>query len=195
MTRRNIRHFSLVSGQLTPTSVCLRRHREHDIATSVDTRGDSSNRKIWVLRRWYIAMVHRIWFHNYLRVCTALQSLSKTAFPLWFYAYDNYKNRNSARRTYLQRHIRPSITQTGSDNFSSGISGNLPQIATSNVIFSNTADYIAGKFCITIKKIKPHDIFQNCVHSTGTLTYIHSFGIFQRSIFKTLHIIDCFILF
>ena len=31
------------------------------------------------------------------------------------------------------------------------------------------ADSIAAKFCMTIKKIKPHDIFQNCVHSTSTL--------------------------
>ena len=81
----------------------------------------------------------------------------------------NYKNGISARRTYLQRHIRSSITQNGSDNFSSGISENLPKIATSNVIFSRTADCIAAEFCMTIQKIKPNDIFQNCVHSTSSL--------------------------
>ena len=40
------------------------------------------------------------------------------------------KNGNSARRTYLQRHFRPSINQIGSDNFSSGLSGNLPKNST-----------------------------------------------------------------
>ena len=58
-------------------------------------------------------------------VCTRLQILSKTASLLLFYADKKY----SARRTYLQRHIRPSITQNGSENFSSGISGKLPKIA------------------------------------------------------------------
>ena len=37
-----------------------------------------------------------------------------------FFAYEKYKNGNSARRTVLQRYILPSITQNGSDNFSSG---------------------------------------------------------------------------
>ena len=104
-------------------------------------------------------------FNYDLRLSTELQVLSKTASRLWFYAYKKYKNGNSASRTALQRHIRPSITKDGSDNFSSGISGKLPKIATSNVIFSRAADRIAAKFCMTIKKIKPNDIFQNCVHS------------------------------
>ena len=41
--------------------------------------------------------------HYYLRVCTELQLLSKTASRarLWFYAYKKYKNGNSARSTYL----------------------------------------------------------------------------------------------
>ena len=108
-------------------------------------------------------------FHYDLRVCKELQVLSKTAFRLWFYAYKKYKNGNSARRTALQHHIKPSITQNGSDIFSSGISGKLPKIATSNIIFLRKADYIAVKFCMTIKKIKPNDIFQNCVHSCSTL--------------------------
>ena len=34
-----------------------------------------------------------------------LQILSKTASRLSFNAYKKYKNGNSARRTYLQRHI------------------------------------------------------------------------------------------
>ena len=66
-------------------------------------------------------------FHYGLRVCKEMQVLSKAASRLWFYAYKQYKNGNSARRTALQRHIRPSITQDGSDNFSSGISGKLPK--------------------------------------------------------------------
>ena len=53
-----------------------------------------------------------------------------------------YKNGNSAKRTYWQCHIQPSITQNGSDNFSFGISVYLPKIATSNVIFSAYANYI-----------------------------------------------------
>ena len=116
-----------------------------------------------------MAICRRNSYHYYLRVCTELQVLYKTASRLWFYAYKKYKNGNSARRTASQRHIRSSIPQGGSDNFRSGISGKLPKIATSNVIFSRTADRIAAKFCMTIKKIKPNDIFQNCVHSCSTL--------------------------
>ena len=82
-----------------------------------------------------MAMCRRNLFHYDLRVCTELQILSKTASRLWFYAYKKYKNGNSPRRTALQRHIRPSITQDGSDNFSSGISGKLHKIATSNDVF------------------------------------------------------------
>ena len=95
-------------------------------------------------------MCRRNWFHYDLGVCTELQVLSKTVPHLWFYAYKKYKNGNFARHTALQRHIWPSIAQDGSDNFSSGISGKLPKIATSNVIFSRTADRIAVKFCMTI---------------------------------------------
>ena len=85
-------------------------------------------------------------------------SVYGAASRLWFYAYKKYKNGNSARRTYLQRHIRPPITQNGSDNISSGISGKLPKITTSYVIFSRTADRIGAKFCMTIQNIKPNDI-------------------------------------
>ena len=129
------------------------------IATSVDARGDSSHRKRRVLRRSLMAMCRRNLFHYYSRMCRDLQVLSKSASRLWFNAYKKYKNDKSARRTALQRHIRPSITQDGSDNFSSGISGKLPKIATSNVIFSITADRIAAKVCMIIQKIKPNDIF------------------------------------
>ena len=108
-------------------------------------------------------------FHNDLRVCMELQVLSKTVSRLWFYAFKKYKNGNSVRRTATRRHILPAICSSGSDNFSSGISGKLPIIATSNVIFSRTADRIAAKFCMTIKKIKPNDIFENCVHSCSAL--------------------------
>ena len=111
-------------------------------------------------------MCRRNLFHYDLRVCTEMQVLSKTA-PRILRLQKVYKN--SARRTALQRHTRPSITQDGSDNFSSGISGKLPKIATSNFIFSTTADRIAVKFCMKIKKTKPNDIFQNCVHSCCTL--------------------------
>ena len=120
------------------------------IATSVDARGDSSHRKRRALRRWWMTMCRRNLFHYDLRVCKELQVLSKTASRLWVYAYKKYKNGNSARRTASQRHIRPSICYGGSDNFSSGISGKLPKIATSNAIFSRTADRIAAKFCMTI---------------------------------------------
>ena len=90
----------------------------------------------------------RNFFHYDLRVCTELQVLS--IFSLWFYAYKKYKDGNSARRTVSQCHIRPSICYGGSDNFGSGISGKLPEIATSNAIFSRTADGTAAKFCMTI---------------------------------------------
>ena len=95
-------------------------------------------------------MCRRNLFHYDLRVCTELHILSKTASRLWFYAYKKYKNGNSARRTASQRHSRSSICYGGSDNFSSGIYGNLPKIATSNAIFSRTADRIAAKFSMTI---------------------------------------------
>ena len=114
-----------------------------------------------------MAMCRRNLFHYDLRVCTELQFLSKNVSRLWFYAYKKFKNGNSARRTASQRHIRPSICYSGSDNFSLGISGKLPKIATSNAIFSRTADRIDAKFCMT--KIKSNDIFQNCVHSCSTL--------------------------
>ena len=155
MTRRNVRHFPPASGRMTPTNVCLWRHREH---------GDSN--KSWRQRRFEPSqemgvkkMINgnvssesllSLLYHYYLRVFTELQVLSKTASLLWFYAYKKYKNGNFARRTASQRHIRPSIPQEGSDNFRSGISGKLPKIATSNLIFSRTADRIAAKFCITI---------------------------------------------
>ena len=106
-------------------------------------------------------MCRRNLFHYDMQISMELQVLSKTASRLWFYAYKKYKNGNSARRTVSQRHIRPSITHNGSDNFSLGISGKLPKIATSNIIFSRMADCIAAKFCMTIQKIKPNDIFQN----------------------------------
>ena len=112
-------------------------------------------------------------YHYDLLVCAELQVLSKTASRLWFYAYKKYKNGNSARRTATQRHIRPAICSGGSDNFSSGISGKFPKIATSDVIFSITADRIAAKFYMTIKKIKPNDIFHNCVHSCSSLIVIN----------------------
>ena len=79
-----------------------------------------------------------------------LQVRSKTTSHLLFYAYRKYMNNNSARRTSSQRDIPPQICYGGSDNFSSGISGKLPKKATSNVIFSTTADRIAAKFCMTI---------------------------------------------
>ena len=116
-----------------------------------------------------MAMCRRNLFRYNLRVCMELQVLSKTASRLWFYAYKKYKNGNSARRTASKRHIRSAICSGGSDNFSSGISAKLPKIATSNVIFSRTADRTAAKFCMTIRKVKSNDIFQNCVHSCSTL--------------------------
>ena len=103
-------------------------------------------------KKMLIALCRRIGFYYDLQVCTELQVLSKSASRLWFYAYKNDKNGNSARRTSTQCHIRPSICYGGSDNFSSGISEKLPNIATSNVIFSRSADRIATKVCMTVEK-------------------------------------------
>ena len=150
MTRRNVRHFPLPIGWMTPKSVCLWHHQEH---------GDSNKR--WrkrrnqpsperLLRRLKMAMCRLNWLHNDLTVRRKLQVLSKTASRLWLNAYKKYKNGNYARRTSSHRHIRPPICYGGSDNFSSGISGKLPKIATSNVIFTRTADRIAAKFYMTI---------------------------------------------
>ena len=150
MTWWNGRHFPPASGRMTQNSVCLWSNRKH---------GDSNKRwrqrqfEPWQetgVRKMIMAMCCRNLFHYDLRVCMELQVLSKTASCLCFYTYKKYKNGNSARRTYLQRHIQPSITQNGSDNFSFGTSRKLPKIATSNVIFSRKIDRIAAKFCMTI---------------------------------------------
>ena len=159
MTRRNVRHFPLASGRMTPNIVCLWCHRKH---------GDSNKR--WCQRQFEPSQetgvkkmindnVPSEFISLWLWVCKELQVLSNPASRLWFYTYKKYKNGNSVRRTATKRHIRPAICSGGSDNFSSGISGKLPKIATSNIIFSRTADRIAAKFCLTIKKIKPNDIF------------------------------------
>ena len=97
-------------------------------------------------------MCRRNLFYYDLRVCTELQVLSKTAPRLWFNANNKYKIGNSARRTalHVQRHIRPSITQDGSEKFKFGDIRKTTKIATSNVIFSRTADRIAAIFCMTI---------------------------------------------
>ena len=131
-------------------------------------------------------------FYCDLRVCTELQVLSRTASRLWFYAYKKYKNGNSARRTATKRHIRPPIYYSGSDNFSSGISGKLPKIATLKVIFSKTADRIAVKFCMTIKKINPNNTFQNCVHSCSTLSIeSHFVGVQRKRCMKICFSFQC----
>ena len=127
-------------------------------------------------------MCRRNLFHNNLQVCTELQVLSKTASRLWFYAYKKYKNGNSARRTASKRHIRPVICSGGSDNFSSGISGKIPKKQHQTSFFLRTADRIAAKFCTTIKKIKPNDIFQNCVHSCFDSRHCFSERIINRII-------------
>ena len=49
-------------------------------------------------------------------------------------------------------------------------------MATLNVIFSITADCIAAKFCMTIKKIKPNDTYFKTVLSImypGLLFYFN----------------------
>ena len=141
------------------------------IATSVDARGISSHHKRQGVKKMINGNVSSefisLWFAS---VHGATSSIQNSVSRVWFYAYKKYKNGNSARRTAQQLHIRPSMCYGGSDNFSSWISGKLPKIATSNAIFSRTADRIAAKFCMTIKKIKSNDIFQNCVHSCSTLS-------------------------
>ena len=152
MTRWNVRHFPPASGRMTPNSACFWRHREH---------GDSNKR--WRQRRCEPSqemgvkkMINsNVFFHYDLGVCTELQVLSTTVSRLWFYAYKKYKNGYSTRRKYLQRHIRPSITQNGSDNFSSGISGKLPKIAASNVIFSKRLIVSPRNFAWQFRRSKP----------------------------------------
>ena len=149
MTQRNVRHFPPASGRMTPNSVCLWRHRKH---------GDSNKR--WRQMRFELSneigvkkMINSnvssefisSWFASVHGAASSIQTASR----LWLYANKKYKNGNSARRTASKRHIRPAICSGGSDNFSSGISGKLQKIATSNVIFSRTTDRIASKFCMT----------------------------------------------
>ena len=124
MTRRNVRHFPSASGRKTPINVYLWLHREH---------GDSKKR--WQQRRFEPSqetgvkkMINgnvssefiSLWFASGHGAASSIQNCIS---PL-FYAYKNYKNGNSARRTAPQRHIRPSICYDGSDNFSSIISEN-----------------------------------------------------------------------
>ena len=101
-----------------------------------------------------------------MQMCTEVRVLSKTGLSSAFTLTKN------TRMVTLQDIPLLNVTSGGpeSDNFSLGISEKLPKIATSNLIFSRTADRITAKFCMTIKKIKPNDIIQNCVHSTSTLT-------------------------
>ena len=143
------RHFPQASGRMTPVNVSLWRHREHgDSNKHCRQRRFEPSKETWVKK-----MINgnvssefiSLWFAS---VHVAASYISKTASRLWFYAYEKYKNGNSARRTASQRHIRSSIC--GSDNFSSGISGKLPTIATSNAIFSRTADRNFAKICMTI---------------------------------------------
>ena len=151
MTRRNVRHFLPARGGMTPINVCLWCHKEH---------GDSN--ESWRQRRFEPSqetgvkkMINgnvssefiSLWFASVHRAASSIQN----CFSPLVYAYKKYENSNSARRTASQRHIRSSLCYGGSDNFSSGISGKLPKIATnSNAIFSRTADLISAKFCMTI---------------------------------------------
>ena len=162
---------------MTPTSVCLWRHREH---------GEGNKR--WRQRRFEPSQdtgdkkmidsnVSPEFISSWFAKLYGAASSIKNASRLWFYAYKKYKNGNSSRRTASQRRIRPAICSSRSDNFSSGISGKLPKTAFSNVIISRTADRIAVKFCMKIKKI--NDIFQSCVHSCSTLSITILVIIFQ----------------
>ena len=104
--------------------------RKHFTTKSRNSEDNGHISSLMIQEQAFILFMHcqtmcrRNLFHYDLRVYTELQVLSKTASRLWFYAYEKYKNGNSARRTALQRRIRSSITQNGSDNFSSGISEN-----------------------------------------------------------------------
>ena len=107
-----------------PNSVCLWRHSGH---------GGSNKR--WRPRRFEPSqetgvkkMINgnvsskfiSLWFASMQGAASSIQNCAST-----FYAYEKYKNGNSARRTATQRHIRPSITQDGS----LGISGKLRKVA------------------------------------------------------------------
>ena len=119
------------------------------------------------------------WFHYGLRVCTELQFLSKTASNLWFYAYKKYKNGNSARYTSTQHHNAHMLRRKWQFQF-----WNIWKITKNSHFkrhFLETADRITAKFCMTIKKIKPNDIFQNCIHSTSTLP---SFSLWQTIFYE-----------
>ena len=115
-------------------------------------------------------MFRRNLFHYDLRVCKELQVLSKTASRLWFFAYKKYKNGKSARRRAFQRHIRSSIAQDGSDNFSSGISRKLPKNSNFKRHFlENDWSYRRGILQGNLEDQAQWHIFQNCVHSWNTL--------------------------
>ena len=148
MTRR-IWHFP-ASGGMMPFNVCLWRQREHAYSNNRWRQRRFKPSQETGVKKMINGKVSSEFISLWFASAAELQVLSKTASPLLFYAYKKYKNGNSARRTGSQRHFRPSICYGGSDNLSSGISGKLPKIATSNAIYSRTADRIAAKFCMII---------------------------------------------
>ena len=101
MTRRNVQHFPPASGRMAFVYYVTGKMVGSTVATSVDARGDSSNRKKRVFKRLN-GNVSSEWIS--LRFASENGTASSIKNCIWFYAYKKYRNGNSARR---QRHIRP----------------------------------------------------------------------------------------
>ena len=172
MTRRNIRHYLPASGHGIPF---------YDVIGNM-----AGSNKRWrqrrfepsqpngVLKKMINGNVRWNWFYYDLQVCIALQVLFKTVSHLWYNAYKKYKN--SINQSYLYSASYPAShmpRRKWQFQFREYAENYQKKQDSSNVIFLRTADRIGANFCMTIKKIKPNDIFQNCVHSTSTLGLDH----------------------
>ena len=118
------------------TSVCLWLHREHgDGKKRLRQRRFVPSQDVCVKNMINGNLSSELILLLFTSVYGAASSIQNCASSLVL-RLQKCKNCISARRTYLQHHIRSPITQNGSDNFSSGKSGKWSKIATPNDIFS-----------------------------------------------------------
>ena len=95
VARRNLRHFPPASGQMTPTSVCLWRHREHgDGNKRQRKRRFEPSQEMGVkkmingnLLSEFISLL----FASVYGAASSIQNCSR----LWFYAYKKYQGSHS----------------------------------------------------------------------------------------------------
>ena len=150
VTRRKLRHFPPASGRMTPTSVCLWRHREHgDDNKRWRQRRFESSQEMGVkkMKKWQsVVGIHFIIICECVRSCKFYPKLRlASGFTL-----------TKSTRTVTLQDVQPRYVTSAFHNqgrkwqFPFGNIRKTTKKATSNVIFSRTADRIAAKFCMTI---------------------------------------------